>query len=94
MKETTDIVRKESSILEVPYAVPSLLTLQRVGDSAMMEGMNKMVTILQSDEEGVEVGDKIKAFNAIVNASKYLTYRSNNSSPGNDELEDDLGTDE
>lgn len=94
MKETTDIVRKESSILEPLYAVPSLMTLQRIGDSALLEGMNEMVNILHSSEEGIEVGDRIKAFNAIVNASKYLTYRSNNSSARDEELEDDLGADE
>lgn len=51
MKETTDIVRKESSILEPLYAVPSLMTLQRIGDSALLEGMNEMVNILHSSEE-------------------------------------------
>lgn len=89
------MTRTEDSLLAIPYAVPSLETLQKTGDSVLMLGIMEMGKILQGEVEVPEDSKKsvselkIQAFNSIVNANKYIAYRDAMDT-SHDELEDDI----
>lgn len=95
MSKDVNITRSENSLLELPYATPTLEALRRTGDSVLMLGVMEMGKILQGDvevppESKKSVSElKIQAFNSIVNANKYILSRSAMDSQ-NDELEDDI----
>ena len=81
MSKVENIVRTEESIMELPITVPSLETIRKTGDSILMLGLQEMGKILLGQVELPEESKKsvselkIAAFNAIVSANRYVSYR-------------------
>jgi hypothetical protein len=99
-KKSSDIVMREYKAL-VPTQ-PSAIAVSEMQarlDNIILGGLNKMSDIIHSDEviameiEGknvlriVETRDKVAAFNAVINAGKYLETRKRNEQEVPNELD-------
>ncbi len=95
MDKEENIVRTEESIMELPITVPSLETIRKTGDSILMLGLQEMGKILLGQVELSETSKKsvselkIAAFNSIVSANRYVSYRDSQEG-GIPDIEDDI----